>query len=470
MSEMRTFNGYEIVDGWAREQIERINEATNKPTDAKYFDIDDNGLISLKSKYRGCPTANTYPLSVSDNGVGKDGSEVYNLPKRIVIPEAINGVAVTGLAKGMFHYNGVVEEIVIPNTITAIPEAFCLYTQSLKAIENTEQIKTIDAKAFMNSRIEQALFPNLEEAGVQIFAQSTYLQTVDIGKIQTIANVFFGYCTSLRVVKGGENVTTINDYAFNGTVNLKEVPFLQLLKVTSIGKDAFSCCGMQFDWSKLTNCTFGDRATPTVDNTTDYWSRVIGNRFYTPCENRLVTLLHQRHPLWANEPIGNAERTWKDGCGNVCVIHIHSALSGKKYATPFEFEAELEGETTLDGNTPLLNIVAGNTAGAVKLYEGLGYTTTAYTGILDEVAFRDVLDALANGAYAHISRSIIGNANGGHSVIAYGVNELGEIMFADSDIKTDKIGIYNELFTYQAPLQNVTGPDSDIIIVRKPEE
>ena len=470
MNKMKSFNGYEVVDGWAREQIERINEAANKPTDIKYFDIDDNGIIALKPKYRGRPTDNTYPLSVSDNGAGKDGSEIYNLPKRIVIPEAVNGVAVKGLAVGMFYYNGVVEEIVIPNTITAIPEAFCLYTSNLRVVENTEHITQIGTKAFMNSRVEQALFPNLEEMGAQIFTQSTYLQTVDIGKIRTIAMASFGYCTSLSVVKGGENVTTINDYAFNGTVNLKEVPFLQLLKVTSIGKDAFSCCGMQFDWSKLTNCTFGDRATPTVDNTTDYWSRVIGNRFYTPCENRLVTLLHQRHPLWANEPIGNAERTWKDGCGNACVIHIHSALSGKKYATPFEFEAELEGKTTLDGNTPLLNIVANNTENAVKLYEGLGYTTTAYTGILDEVAFRGLLDALANGGYAHISRSIMGNANGGHTVIAYGVNEFGEIMFADSDIKTDKIGIYSGLFTYQTPFQNITGPSSDIIIVRKPKE
>ena len=80
---MKSFNGYEVVDGWAREQIERINEASNKPTDIKYFDIDDDGLISLKPKYRGCPTNDTYPLSVSDNGVGKDGSEIYNLPKRI---------------------------------------------------------------------------------------------------------------------------------------------------------------------------------------------------------------------------------------------------------------------------------------------------------------------------------------------------------------------------------------------------
>lgn len=469
MSEMRTFNGYEIVDGWAREQIERINEAANKPTDSKYFDIDNNGLISLKPKYRGNPTDNTYPLSVSDNGVGKDGSEIYNLPKRIVIPEAINGVAVTGLADGMFYYNGIVEEIVIPNTITTIPEAFCFHTRSLKTIENTRQVKTIGAKAFACSRIEQALFPNLEEAGAYIFTQSTYLQTVDIGKIQIIPENLFNQSLSLHTVIGGENVTTIEAKAFYCTYNLKEIPFLQLLKVTSIGNDAFSCCGIQFDWSKLTNCTFGDRATPVIDNTTDYWSRIIGNRFYTPCENRLVTLLHQEHPLWVNEPIGNTESTWLYGCGNFCVIHIHSALSGKKYATPFEFEAELEGKTASDG-TSLLNIHATNVTESEKLYNGLGYVTTSYTGILNEVAFRDILDALANGAYVQISKSTTRDENGGHAVIAYGVNELGEIMFADSDTKANKIGIYNDKLTYQAPLQNVTGPDGDIIIVRKPEE
>ena len=469
MSEMKTFNGYEIVDGWAREQIERINESANKPTDSKYFDIDNNGLISLKSKYRGNPTDNTYPLSVSDNGVGKDGSEIYNLPKRIVIPEVINGIAVKGFADGMFYYNSVVEEIVFPNTVTEIPKAFCCYTYNLKTIENTEQIKKIGMDAFRASHIEQALFPNLEETEKQALCQSVYLHTVDIGNIQIIPEKLFIQNLSLHTVIGGENVTSIEKDAFYGTYALKELPFLSLLNVTSIGNFAFSGCSVQFDWSKLTNCTFGTNATPIIDNTTDYWSRIIGNCFYTPCENRLVTLLHQRHPLWVNEKIGNTSYNWSVGCGNLCVLHIHSALTGKKYATPFDFEAELDGKTASDG-TLLLNIMADNSADAQKLYEGLGYETTCYTNILDENAFRDLLDSLANGGYAHISKGTNTSINSGHAVIAYGVNELGEIMFADSDIKTNKIGIYNELFTYQAPLQNITGPDSDIIIVRKPEE
>ena len=39
---------------------------------------------------------------------------------------------------------------------------------------------------------------------------------------------------------------------------------------------------------------------------------------------------------------------------------------------------------------------------------------------------------------------------------------LGEVGYLE------KASNNNELFTYQASLQNVTGPDSDIIIVRKP--
>ena len=432
----------------------------------KYFDIDDTGVIALKPKYRGCPTANTYPLSVSDNGVGKDGSEIYNLPIRIVIPEVINGVAVTGLANGMFYYNGVVEEIVIPNTITTVPEAFCLYTYNLRVVENTEHITQIGTKAFMNSRVEQALFPNLEEMGAQAFTQSTFLHTADIGKIQTIPLGAFVACTSLQAVKGGENVTTIETSGFERTHNLKDVSFLSLLNVTNIGNSAFSCSRIQFDWSKLTNCTFGTNATPVADNTTDYWSRTIGNHFYTPCENRLVTLFNQRHPLWANEKIGNTGFNWSVGCGNLCVLHIHSALTGKKYATPFDFEVELDGKSASDG-TLLLNIMADNPTNAEKFYKGLGYTTTSYTGILNEAAFQDMLDALANGGYLHISKSTSGNVNSGHAIIAYGINELGEVMFADSDTKTHLVDVYNDKFTYQTPFQNVTGPDSDVIIVRK---
>ena len=466
MNEMRTLNGYEVVDGWAREEILRLKEASNTPTDVKYFDIDDNGIIALKPKYRGCPPDDTYPLS--DNGAGIVGSEVYNLPKRIVIPETINNMPVTALIAGMFAYNPVVEEVVLPNTVKVIPEKFCYNAHYFKAITNTEHITEIGESAFSCSRIEQAIFPNLETMGIQAFAQSIFLHTVDIGKVTTINIRAFIQCASLQTIKGGENVTTIKEAAFNKTVSLKCIPFLSLSKVAAIEKTAFVSSSVYFDWSKLTNCTFGTYATPVVDNTTDYWSNTIGNYLFTPCENRLVTLLDQRHPLWVNEYFGTTSKTWKDCCGVFCVLHIHSALSGKKYATPFEFEAELGAN---EETAALLSNGVNHSGETEAFYTALGYETEKYTDTLNETAFRAMLDALADGAYVHISVSTTNNPNSGHAIIAYGINEKGEIMFADSDTKVSKVEAYNDKakMTYQLAFQNITGPSSDFVIVRKPK-
>ena len=79
-----------------------------------------------------------------------------------------------------------------------------------------------------------------------------------------------------------------------------------------------------------------------------------------------------------------------------------------------------------------------------------------------------MLDALAEGGYVHISQGTTSDVNSGHAVIAYGVNEIGELMIADSAPMTNRVGVYNENFTYQISLQNMTGPDSNLVIVRKP--
>lgn len=469
MAEMKTLNGYEIVDEWAREQIGYINDATNAPTDIKYFDIDGNGVISLKAKYRGCPPDTAYPYAVSDNGASKEGSEIYQLPKRVVLPETINGVAVTAFVAGMFYHNYVVEEIVFPNTITAIPARFARDAHCLKAIKNTEHIKTIAERAFMNSHIYEAFFPNLETMEGLAFNQCVYLRTADIGKVQAVPTACFANCPRLETVFGGENVKTIGEQSFAYTWALKSIPFLSLLKVESFAKKAFFISRLQFDWSKYPSGAFGELVTPAADNTTDYWSKIIGNRYYDPCENRLGSWFTQMHPLWKDEPLMNVQdKTWESGCATFAAIHIHSALSGKTYATPFEFEAELAGKTTADG-TPLLDLdlSAGGDA-VVAMFEGLGYEVETHYDLLDEDDFQALLDALAEGAYAYIVVSSANSVNYGHVVVGYGVNEIGEVMMTDSAPFDYKVGVYDDRCTYQMPLQNTTGPDSNIIIVRKP--
>jgi hypothetical protein len=94
--------------------------ATLIPTHEKYFDIDENGLISLKDVYRGAsrpkdvtPSVLLTPFdaslsttalefSQSDNKWGNVGSKYYELPQEIRIPTTVNGITVTGFKNAAF--------------------------------------------------------------------------------------------------------------------------------------------------------------------------------------------------------------------------------------------------------------------------------------------------------------------------------------------------------------------------------
>lgn len=97
------------------------------PIHSQYFDISSEGLISLKSQYRGTGDKN-YTYSISNNGYGVKGSSNDSLPSHLYIPTRINGQRVTGFQPGTFINNGKVTNITynvvngvelinIPNTI-----------------------------------------------------------------------------------------------------------------------------------------------------------------------------------------------------------------------------------------------------------------------------------------------------------------------------------------------------------------
>ena len=455
-----TFATNEDIDGLNN----RIDSISVIPTDSKYFDIDYDGLVSLKPEYRGkCnSTVAAHPYAISDNGVSKDGSKLSELPKKIVIPEVIDGTAVAGFQNGMFYYNYQVEEIVIPSTVTVIPESFCRNAKHLVSIKGTENVTSIGASAFLNCRIEKVLFPKLRTAGTNCFGQCALLHTIDIGDyITTLPEKFLRMCSSLSYVKGGASVKTIAKNAFFYTLNLKNLSFLP--NVTSIGDTAFYDSRIQFDWSLLSGkCTFGTNATPVADNTTDYWSACT----YTPCENRLVSLLNQKNPEWASDYFGTvtgSTYTYKNGgCSVMAILHIHSALTGKKYSSPKELEAELAAidSTLLSKHPAYIN-------NADTILKALGYNTTLITSDLIQSNLQNVYNALASGAYVFVAMSSESNVNSGHAVILYGINDIGEVLVADTDAGLGNLEIY-EASKYRVPFQNITGPSSDLIIVQKP--
>lgn len=426
----------------ARANIGAATEQT--ATDAKYFDIDYDGVVSLKAEYQA------------------NGSKNTELPEIIVIPDVINGTAVSGFVAGMFQKNLRVKEITIPDGVTELPDKFCNGAYNLLAIHNTEQITKLGQRVVLNTQIRKAIFPNLEVAGDGAFAQASYMYMADIGnKITEIPYGMFRLCPLLSLVKGGGSVKTIGKEAFYHARNLKNLSFLP--QVTSIGTLAFYQSRIQFDWASIAGqCTFAEKATPVMDNTTDYWTGVA----YTPCQNRLVTMMSQSNDEWADVNIGETGKLYRNGCGTFGVLHIHSALSGKLYTHPDEFMDDL---CAIDQSWNTAEKMLAVFANAVLAFNDLGYTTTVYSGGITQQVYQAICDALARGAYVYSEVSTPNYDNDGHVVVIYGINSNKEVLVLDSSTAHSKYVAYgvDDVFTYCMPFQNLTGPGSEIVIVEK---
>lgn len=448
----------------ARENIGAAYEYA--PTDTKFFDIDYDGIISLKPEYRGDTTetyATNYPFSTSDNGVGVEGSKISELPQRIVIPYNVDGENVTGFQKGMFCHNRRIKEVVLPATVKAISSGMFRDAIYLEKVENTEQIETIGSGGFRYTRIEEIRFPNLVSLGGVAFYNCSCLRKIDIGQITSIGNAVFHYCENLCEVLGGENVTTIGGRAFCATRRLKELSFLP--KVTHMGAGAFfsSRCDLE---TLASDCTFEGNSTYKQFNDTDYWS----NATFTPCKNPLNSVFHQKDPRWADKTIasytdenGNPCTYGANGCAFITLAEIYSAFEGVHFDSPEEFVPILEskGLTHLDYRYRDTWCQIAN---------GLGYETE-YITTMTEANLQKVYDALAQGALLYKSVGVDKvtdiNPDGGHATLGYGINTDGEMLISDTSMHCYDVGIYKNHKTAWHIYKHGSA-DCDCVIVRKP--
>ncbi len=448
----------------------------NAATDEIFFDIDENGVISLKPAYRGKGKAEL-PYSVSDTGAGNDGSGIEKLPERIVIPESINGVAVTGYQPGMFYYNYQVKEIVFADGVKTIPDSFCAEAHQLTSIKNTEHIEHIGAFAFSPTRIKKAMFPSLKTCGTKAFFICSYLTVADIGQIEIIPTYMLCQCLSLVSVYGGENVTTVSDNAFRFTSSLVNAPFLSNGKITSFGKNAFRMSRLQFDWDSL-GLTFSSTnyETPIVANESDYWSAFEDPastyyKAYTPCRNPSVEMFATRNPEWTAKTYLNTTDNhgvaipYQKCCNIMCIAFIYSCFEGVEFNSPVQFAEEVIAKHTS------LNTLDPRSQTAIKtIVEAMGYNDEAHemyvndsgvdTGnIFTSEDLKRIYDTLKNGGYVLLNR-------GGHSIVLYGVNDKGEVLVADSDTSNYMLKEY-DMLTYTMPLQHMTSNNNDYHLITK---
>lgn len=445
-------------------QLLRIANDKNNETDDKYFDIDYDGLVSLKPEYRGATINAKYPYAISDNGVGVNGSKISELPQRLVIPSNINGELVTGFQKGMFCCNEQVEQIVLQKTIKDIPAGFCRLAIHLELVENTGQIETIGAGAFYATRIREMLLPNLKSIGGNAFYTCYCLLKVDLGNIiTTLSQSAFQYCDNLQEVKGGSSIKTVNKYAFYSTRRLKHVEFLQNL--TQIDTNAFVGCALDFEEVYPTlvanGCTFGTYATYKQFNDTDYWSGAT----FTPCRNELNSLFHQTDPRWANKTIGNyvdengEPCTYaNNGCAFCTLAEIYSAFEGVEFESPEEFLQILESKN-------LTHLDFRYRTGWCQIANELGYQTE-YISTMTTADLQKVYDELSQGALVYRSLGVMNQPDGGHATLVYGVNSNGEMLMSETSMHCYDVGIY-ENHKSAWHVYKHGSKECDVVIVKK---
>lgn len=423
------------------EKIGGSGNSTKTDIYEKYFDITEEGIISLKPEYRGkynnltsaadsVLASTNLPYAISDNGVDAVGSKYYELPPEIYIPLTVNGITVTGYQMGIFACNLRVERIVLNPSVTEINSAFVYRAFNFRELYNTEHITSVKSSCFTLSKIKDIKFPNLTTLGSQAFRYCGELEYANIGKVKDIPKQAFGCCYKLKGVEINSPANTIGDGTFFECYNLRTIDNIVAPNVTtSIGISAFAGCRATYNWDLLTGCKFGTYATANQSHTTKFWEGVN----FTPCENQAKSFLSQQDIRW-QDIVTDPERpaTFNKGCEAMSVMGVWCSLNNvtvddardfleicKKYGTEFKY-----ADNGLDNDN----------AHAFYNAMGLSYSAISWEGF-GKTSLENIYNSLADGKYVIIIvPKTVGNAEGaerGHVVAITGVSPLGELLIQD---------------------------------------
>ena len=427
---------------------------TDPDRHAEYFTITDDGVVSLKPEYRGACERNDCPYGISDNGIGKDGSLIVDLPEDIAIPTVVNEMAVITLAPAMFAYNRKIRSLTIPSFIRTIPARLCEEATNFQEVEGGDNVEIIEKGAFQYSGIKRIAFPKLKELGEFVFSTCVNLVVADLGStITSFPRRTFTQCEMLTCVRNAENVATVGKEAFYRTQRLKNLGFLA--RLTSIGDLGFRQSAVDYDWASLPNCTFGTNATALQWNPTDFWS---GCTFDT-CKITLRSTFNQENPLWLNSTIGNTAITYKDGCNVCCSAMVCSIFDERDMTSPREFEYTVQAV-----NPSLMDLDPMYFENIKQWLEAVGYTVDHRTSF-NSANLQDMYNALTSGALV-IAETITHDSNGGHAVVFHGINDRGELLVVDPSAIADERNGYKAA-TYSMSIKNLCVPGNQFMIIRK---
>lgn len=187
-----------------------------------------------------------FEYELTKDGMGISLKKYKGTDTEIVMPSEIEGIPVTELPKGMgpsfFSNSNKIVYVVLPSTITELPELFFVGCRSLKKVTLPDGLKKIGARAFerCESLTSIQIPDSVTEFQWDVFGSCSSLEKVTLPKNITRLSGTFANCGKLESLTIPNSVTEIGSYTFSGCTSLKSVNIPA--SCTEIDKSAFKNC------------------------------------------------------------------------------------------------------------------------------------------------------------------------------------------------------------------------------------
>lgn len=214
---------------------------TQEEWDHIYWNSGNDPILSAKRYVNYSGIDGDFVYSEKDGKVSVIGYRGYETS--VVVPEFLNGYAVTGIEYRAFYYDYDLESITLPESISYIGVSAFESCSSLKTINLPDSITKIDRDAFHGcSNLEYVDLPQaLSYIGISAFSSCFSLRDVTLPDgIEYIGDDAFTFCQSFENVVIPDSITTIRSSAFSSCKNLKSVTIPK--SVTAIEGYAFIGC------------------------------------------------------------------------------------------------------------------------------------------------------------------------------------------------------------------------------------
>ena len=186
------------------------------------FNVNEEGVLTSVEGISEINNEVVIPSRVNDIDVIEIGDKVFadNLfIKKLVIPESVKS-----LGNKMCYGAKNLEEVVLPNNITVIPDYAFENCSSLTNINIPTSLVQIRANAFSQTALKEFIAPeSLKEIWLYAFKDAKELRNVELKNVTEIGDMVFENCEKLESIVISETLEEIGASVFGGCSSLQDI-------------------------------------------------------------------------------------------------------------------------------------------------------------------------------------------------------------------------------------------------------